>query len=91
MRNGKEKEEKKEDWKDYTCDICDKKIATKKGLSIHKSIHSRPPKSIICLQCGSVFDTKQAFSSHKRFRCGRNAGSSSKSGATARDSESTTI
>jgi len=65
---GKQKQKKNEDWKDYTCDICDEEMTIKYGLIRHKSIHSRPPmpsKSFICPQCGLAFNTQQGLNGHK--------------------------
>jgi len=87
---GKEKEyEEKEDWKDFTCDICGKEVATRGGLAKHKHIHSRPfpPHSFICdyPECGRTFNTQQHLNQHKRAHVRRDAGSSRKSGVLVRD------
>lgn len=81
----------KEEWEDYTCDICGKEVATKRGVILHKAaLHSKPelpPKSFVCdyANCGQAFDNRQQLFGHKmsvhKYRA---AGSTSKSGA-ARD------
>jgi len=83
---GKQKQE--EDWKDYACDICGEEMATKRGIEVHKRIHSRPPmppKSFVCPQCGLAFNTKQGLKVHKGVHNRGNTGSSSKSGVLGRD------
>jgi len=85
---GKQKKEKNEDWKDYTCDICGEEFATKHGLIRHRSIHFRPPmppKSFVCPQCGLAFDTLRGLNGHKVVHKRGNTGSSSKSSGLGRD------
>ena len=59
----------KEEWEDYTCDICGEELATTEGLAFHKRTHSRPskpPKSFICDHpgCGKAFDNKEQLNGH---------------------------
>jgi len=59
-------------------------MTTKHGLIRHKSIHSRPPKSFVCPQCGLAFDTQRSLNGHKVIHNRSNTGSSSKSGVLGR-------
>ena len=82
---GKEKEEKEEneDWRDYSCDICGKELATKIGLKRPRAYHSKPcfpPQSFLCdyPKCDRGFDTIQALNLHKRAHVARDARSQSR-------------
>lgn len=50
-------------FKQYSCDVCDKKFKFKSGLIIHKAVHEEKPRKT-CHVCGKTFHILAQFRRH---------------------------
>ena len=57
-------EEKHNDTKFYSCNICEKSFRNKVSMKNHMNTHEEMPKSYVCKDCGKAYKNKAHLKMH---------------------------